>query len=99
MFDRELAAAGWEKALEQREEAIAKEEVSLAAQRSELETRSQGLEVRRQELNELSESLHRWRQETSSQQAVAEMDLEEERKSLALALKGALHAGGERFSP
>ena len=38
-------------------------------------------------------------QETASQQAVAEMDLEEERKSLALALKGALHAGGERFPP
>jgi len=40
VFDRELAAAGREKALEQREEAIAKEAVSLAAQRSELETRS-----------------------------------------------------------
>ena len=79
-------AAGWEKALEQREEAIAKEEASLAAHRSELETRSQGHEVCRQELNELSESLHRWRlelQETASQHAIAEMDLEEERKSLA----------------
>ena len=32
VFDRKLAAAGWEKALEQREEAIAKEEASLAAQ-------------------------------------------------------------------
>jgi len=70
VFDRELATAGLEKALEQREEAIAKEEVSLAARGSELETRSQGLEVRRQELNELSESLHRWRlelQETARQ--------------------------------
>jgi len=86
VFDQELATAGLEKALEQREEAIAKEEVSLAARGSELETRSLGLEVRRQELNELSESLHRWRLElleTASQQAVAEMDLEEERKSLA----------------
>ena len=70
VFDRELAAAGREKTLEQREEAIAKEEVSHAGQRSEFETHSQGLEVRRQELNELSESQHRWRlelQETASQ--------------------------------
>src|SRR6185312_8025745 len=87
VFDRELAAPGWEKALELREEeAIAKEEASLAAQRFGLESRSQGLEVRKQELANLSESLHRWRQElqeTASQQAVAEMDLEKERKSLA----------------
>jgi len=47
VFDQELATAGLEKALEQREEAIAKEEVSLPAQQSELETRSQGLKVRR----------------------------------------------------
>ena len=32
VFDRELVAAGWEKALALREEAIAKEEASLAAQ-------------------------------------------------------------------
>ena len=86
VFDRELAAAGREKALALREEAIAKEEASLAAQRSELESRSQGLEVRKQEVDKLSESLHQRRQElqeTASQQAVAEMELEEERKSLA----------------
>ena len=76
MFDRELAASGREKALALREEAIAKEEANLAAQRSEFEFRSQGL----------SESLHQWRQElqeTASQQAVAEIELEGERKSLA----------------
>ena len=80
MFDWELAAVGREKALELREEA------SLAAQRSELESRSQGLKVRKQELEKLSKSLDRWRQElqeTASQQAVAEMELEGERKSLA----------------
>jgi hypothetical protein len=80
VFDRELTAVGREKALELREEA------SLAAQRSELESRSQGLKVRKQGLAKLSESLHRWHQElqeTASQQTVAEMDLEEERKSLA----------------
>ena len=68
------------------EEAIAKEEASPTAQRSEFESRSQGLEVRKLELDKLSESLHQWRQElqeTASQQAVAEMELEEERKSLA----------------
>ena len=63
VFDRELAAAGREKALELREEAIAKKEASLAAQGSELESRSQGLEIRKQELDKLSESLHQWRQE------------------------------------
>ena len=86
MFDRELAAAGREKVLELREEAIANEEASLAVQRSELESCSQGLEVRKQELDKLSESLHQWRQklqETASQQAVAEIELEGERKSLA----------------
>ena len=86
MFDRELATAGWEKALALREEAIAKEEASLAAQRSEIESRSQGLEVRKLELNKLSESLHQWCQElqaTASKQAIAEMELEEDRKSLA----------------
>ena len=80
MFDWELAAVGREKALELREEA------SLAAQRSELESRSQGLEVRKLELDKLTESLHQWRQElqkTASQQAVAEMELEGERKFLA----------------
>ena len=38
------------------------------------------------ELNKLSESLHQWHQElqeTANQQAVAEMELEGERKSLA----------------
>ena len=78
--------SGREKALALREEAIAKEVASLAAQRSEFESHSQGLEVRKLELDKLSESLHQWRQElqeTASQQAVAEMDLEEERKSLA----------------
>ena len=63
MFDRELATAGQEKALELREEAIAKEEASLAAQLSELESCSQGLEVRKLELDKLSESLHQWHQE------------------------------------
>ena len=58
VFDRELTAAGREKALALREEAIAKEEASLAAQRSELESRSQGLEVRKLELDKLSEFLH-----------------------------------------
>ena len=63
-----------------------REEASLAAQRSEFESRSQGLEVRKLELDKLSESLHQWRpelQETASQQAVAEIELEGERKSLA----------------
>jgi len=63
VFDRELAAAGREKALELREEAIAKKEASLAEQGSELESHSQVLEVRKQELDKLSESLHQWRQE------------------------------------
>jgi chromosome segregation ATPase len=69
-----------------REEAIAKEEASLVAQRSEFESRSQGLEVRKLELDKLSETLLGWReqlQETASKQAVAEMELEEDRKSLA----------------
>jgi hypothetical protein len=60
--------------------------VSLAAQRSELESRSQGLEARKQELDELSETLHGWHekmQETTSEQAAPEMELEEGRKSLA----------------
>ena len=42
--------------------------------------------VRKLELDKLSESLHQWRQdlqETASQQAVAEIELEGERKSLA----------------
>ena len=80
VFDREFAVASREKALALREEA------SLAAQRSEFESRSQGLEVRKLELDKLSESLHQWRQElqeTASQQGVAEMELEEGRKSLA----------------
>ena len=81
VFDRELAASGWEKALALREEAIAKEDASLTAQRSEFESRSQGLKVCKLELDKLSESLHQWRQElqeTASQQAVAEMEVEEE---------------------
>ena len=80
MFDREFMGSRWEKALSLREEA------SLAAQLSEFESRSQGLEVRKRELDKLSESLHQWRQElqeTASQQAVAEIELEGERKSLA----------------
>ena len=86
VFDRKLAAAGREKALALQEEAIAKEEAGLAAQRSELESRSQGLEVCKLELDKLSESLHQWRQElqeTASKQVVAELELEEDRKSLA----------------
>jgi len=86
VFDREFAVASREKALALREEAIAKAEAGLMAQRSELETRSQGLEIRKQELDKLSETLHGWReqlQETSSKQAVAEMELEEDRKALA----------------
>ena len=50
------------------------------------ESRSQGLEVRKLELDKLSESLHQWCQElpeTASQQAVAEIELEGERKYLA----------------
>ena len=42
--------------------------------------------VRKMELDKLSESLHQWRQElqeAASQQAVAEMELEEGMKSLA----------------
>ena len=56
------------------------------AQRSEFESRSQGLEVRKLELVKLFESLHQWRQElqeTASRQAVAEIELEGERKSHA----------------
>jgi len=56
------------------------------AQRFELETRFQGLEIRKQELDKLSETLHGWReqlQETASKQAVTELELEEDRKSLA----------------
>ena len=86
VFDRELVVAGWEKALELWEEAIAKKEASLAAQGSELESRSQGLEVRKLELDKLSESLHQWcqeLQEAASKQTAAEMELEEDRKSLA----------------
>jgi len=86
VFGRDLVVAGREKALEQREVAIAKAEAGLMAQRSELETRSQGLEIRKQVLDKLSETLHGWReqlQETASKQAVAEMELEEDRKSLA----------------
>jgi len=86
VFDREVAVSRREKALALREEAIAKEVASLAAQWSEFESRSQGLEVRKLELDKLSESLHQWRQElqeTASQQAVAEIELEGERKSLA----------------
>ena len=61
-------------------------ETRLAAHRSELETRSQGLKIRKQELDKLSETLHGWReqlQETANKQAVAELELEEDRKSLA----------------
>ena len=56
------------------------------AQRFELETRFQGLEIRKQELDKLSETLEGWReqlQESASKQAVAELELEEDRKSLA----------------
>ncbi|XP_039786964.1 uncharacterized protein At3g61260-like [Panicum virgatum] len=48
--------------------------------------RDLGLEVRKLELDKLSESLHQWHQElqaAASKQAVAEMELEEDRKSLA----------------
>jgi hypothetical protein len=86
VFDREVAVARREKALALREEAIAKEEASLAAQRSDFESRNQGLEVRKLELDKLSESLHQWHQElqeTASQQAITEIELEGERKSLA----------------
>ena len=86
VFDREFAVASREKALALREEAFAKEEASLAAQRSEFESHSQGLEVRKLELDKLSESLYQWHQElqaTASKQAVAELELEEDRKSLA----------------
>jgi len=86
VFDREFAVATREKAVALREEAIAKEEASLAAQWSEFESRSQELEVRKLELDKLSESLHQWLQElqaTASKQSIAEMDLEEDRKSLA----------------
>jgi len=96
VFDREFAVASREKALALRDEAFAKEVASLAAQRSELETRfsaqwfeletrSQGLEIRKQELDKLSKTLHGWReqlQEAASKQAVAELELEEDRKSL-----------------
>ena len=86
VFDREFAVARREKALALREEAFAKEEASLAVQRAEFESRCQGLEVRKLELDKLSGSLHQWRQElqaTASKQAAAEMELEEDRKSLA----------------
>ena len=86
VFDRELAVAGREKALERREAAIAEAEAGLMAQRSELKTRCQGLEIRKQELDKLSETLQGWLeqlQETASKQAVAELELEEDRKSLA----------------
>ena len=86
VFDREVAVASREKALAQREVAFAKEAASLAAQWSELESRGQGLEVRKLELDKLSETLQGWReqlQETASKQAVAELELEEDRKSLA----------------
>jgi hypothetical protein len=97
VFDRVVAVAGREKALALREEAFCKEvatltvqrselETRLAAQWSELETRSQGLEIRKQELDKLSGSLHQWcqeLQEAASKQTAAEMELEEDRKSLA----------------
>ena len=56
------------------------------ARQSEFESRSQRLEVRKLELDKLSETLQGWReqlQETASKQAVAELELEEDRKSLA----------------
>ena len=82
VFDREFVVSNREKTLAQREEAFALEVVSFAAQwseletrlvaqRSELETRSQGLEVRKQLL-----------QERASKLAIAEVELEENRKSL-----------------
>ncbi|XP_039851793.1 homer protein homolog 1-like [Panicum virgatum] len=60
-------------------------ETRFAAQQSELETRSQGLEVWKQELDNLSATLPGWReqlQERASKLAVAEAELEEDRKSL-----------------
>ena len=96
MFDREFAVSSREKALTQREETFAQEvaslaaqrsdlETRLAAQRSELETRSQGLEIRKQELDKLSGTLAGWRkqlEEAARKKAVAESELEEDRKSL-----------------
>ena len=96
MFDREFAVSSREKNVAQREETFALEVVSFAAQRSDLETRlaaqqseqetcSQGLEVRRQELDDLSVTLQGWHeqlQEKASKLAVAEAELEEDRKSL-----------------
>ncbi|XP_039790316.1 translation initiation factor IF-2-like [Panicum virgatum] len=88
-FRRELEALESErreKGVALREADVAKAEASLAAQRSVIETRSQSLEVRKQELEKLSETLHGWREQlqvTASQQAVAEMELEKERQSLA----------------
>ena len=85
VFDRELTVTGREKAQERREAAIAEAEAGLMAQRSELETRCQGLEIRKQELDKLSETLQGWReqlQERASKLAVAESELEEDRKSL-----------------
>ena len=61
-------------------------ETRLVAQWSELETRGQGLEIHKQELDKLSETLQGWceqLQEAASKQAVAELELEEDRKSLA----------------
>jgi len=86
VFDREFAVASREKALALWDEAFTKEEASLAAQRAEFESRCQGLEVRKLELDKLSGSLHQWRQElqaTASKQAAAEMEIKEDRKSLA----------------
>jgi len=86
VFDREFAVASREKARALREEAFAKEEATLAAQRVEFESRCQRLEVRKLEFDKLSGSLHQWGQELqaiASKQAVAEMELEEDRKSLA----------------
>jgi chromosome segregation ATPase len=86
VFDREVTVASREKALAQREASFAKEEASLAAQRSEFKSRCPGLEVHKLELDKLSGSLHQWcqeLQEAASKQTAAEMELEEDRKSLA----------------
>jgi hypothetical protein len=85
-FGRCSTGTSREKTLALREETFAKEVASLAAQGAKFESRCQGLEVRNLELDKLSGSRHQWRQElqeAASKQAVAEMELEEDRKSLA----------------
>ena len=60
--------------------------ILTTAQRSELEARSQGLETRKQELDKLSGTLQGWHkqlEEAASKQVAAELELEEDRKSLA----------------